>query len=99
MYSEGQPILKRHYLNIHASDQKQTFPCDYTKCSRSKDSFTRKDHNIDHLHTFHKEDIGSAKGHGKVRKDKQEYAMLVDNWLANINMKLGIGGVPDAWFW
>ncbi|PMD46096.1 hypothetical protein L207DRAFT_388633, partial [Hyaloscypha variabilis F] len=59
--------LERHYKNVHAND-KDTFPCDYPKCPRSRDPFTRKDHFRDHLRDFHMEDIGCAKGDKKSTK-------------------------------
>lgn len=54
--------LERHYKNVHASDEyKDCYKCDYPKCGRSADPFTRKDHYRDHLRDYHKEDLGRAK--------------------------------------
>jgi hypothetical protein len=67
---------------VHA-DEKDLFPCDYTKCPRSQDSFSRRDHYRDHLRDFHKEDIGCAKGEKSSRdKDKQEWQKAQKAWLA-----------------
>lgn len=53
--------LERHYRHVHAeADQKDSFPCDYKPCTRSKGPLTRKDHYRNHLKDFHKEDIGTA---------------------------------------
>jgi hypothetical protein len=75
--------LERHYKNCHAPTEKDSFPCDYLKCPRSQDPFTRKDHFRDHLRDFHKEDIGAAKVGAKARNHKngQEYAKLQEVWL------------------
>ncbi|KAE9370269.1 hypothetical protein N431DRAFT_484518 [Stipitochalara longipes BDJ] len=47
--------LERHYKN-EPRVNKDSFPCDYAKCSRFQDLFTRKDHYRDHPKDFHKED-------------------------------------------
>ncbi|KAE9378203.1 hypothetical protein N431DRAFT_174978 [Stipitochalara longipes BDJ] len=78
--------LERHYKNVHASN-KDAFPCDYAKCPRSQDPFTRKDHYRDHLRDFHKEDIGAAKGEklsGERNKQKWQKAQKI--WLAERNI-------------
>lgn len=73
--------LDRHYKNVHASsDQRDSFPCDYHKCGRANDPFTRKDHYRDHLRDFHKEDLGCAKGEKKM--DKKKWAVAQRAWLA-----------------
>jgi hypothetical protein len=79
----GRPAdLERHYKNVHA-DEKDKFPCDYAKCPRSQDPFSRKDHYRDHLRDFHKEDIGCAKGEKSSRdKDKREWQKAQKAWLA-----------------
>jgi len=77
----GRPAdLERHYKNIHA-DKRDTFPCDYPKCSRHQEAFMRKDHYRDHLKDFHKEDIGSAKG----EKNGDQKSMN-DNWWKERNI-------------
>lgn len=64
--------LERHYKNVHApEEEKDQFPCDYTKCERAEKPFSRKDHYRDHLRDFHKEDIGSAKGEKKMDEKKR----------------------------
>ncbi|KAH8820935.1 hypothetical protein F5884DRAFT_661509 [Xylogone sp. PMI_703] len=52
--------LDRHYKNVHSAAT-ETYPCDYLKCTRLSEPFTRKDHYRDHLRDFHKEDLGSYK--------------------------------------
>lgn len=79
----GRPAdLDRHYQNVHADeDQKRKFYCDYPRCARSNDPFTRKDHYRDHLKDFHKEDIGSAKGERSKTKSKDIWQMEQEQWL------------------
>jgi hypothetical protein len=56
---------------VHShSDTQDTYHCDYPKCNRHRDPFTRKDHYRDHLRDFHLEDIGCAKDE-KIRKGKK----------------------------
>jgi hypothetical protein len=81
--------LERHYKLVHAPDQKGIFSCDYRKCARSKDAFTRKDHYRDHLRDYHKEDIGSAKMDKKAKNNKEEYAKLQQDWLKERNTRPG----------
>jgi hypothetical protein len=73
--------LERHYKVVHAPDQIETFPCDYRKCNRSTEPFTRKDHYRDHLRDYHKEDIGSAKTDKMAKNNKEIYANLQRDWL------------------
>ena len=64
---------------MHAcDDQKQRFACDYPKCPRSTDPFTRKDHYRDHLKDYHKEDIGSAKKTKSL--SEKEWKRAVRRW-------------------
>ncbi len=79
--------MDRHLRNVHADlSQKDSFPCDYEKCSsgRRSDPFTRKDHYRDHLRDFHKEDIGAAKGEksAKTEKEKAIWKKEQTIWLA-----------------
>jgi hypothetical protein len=49
-------------MNVHATEnQKECYKCDYRKCGRSEDPFTRKDHYRGHLRDYHKEDLGRTK--------------------------------------
>ena len=65
--------LDRHYENVHAPpEDRKRFECDYSKCNRSKDPFSRKDHYRDHLKDFHKEDIGRAKISKSGKTHKQQ---------------------------
>lgn len=72
--------LERHYKNVH-EQKKDEFLCDYPKCARSKDPFSRKDHFRDHLRDYHKEDIGYAKINKKDRYSEQEHDKLQRQWL------------------
>jgi hypothetical protein len=85
----GRPAdLGRHYMWVHAAaNRKDSFPCDYAKCprSRSNASFTRKDHYRDHLRDFHKEDIGCAKGQNK-GKDRRQWEAKQKRWLEERNI-------------
>jgi len=85
----GRPAdLERHYMRVHTdANRKDSFPCDYAKCprSRSNASFTRKDHYRDHLRDFHKEDIGCAKGQNK-GKDRRQWEAKQKRWLEERNI-------------
>jgi hypothetical protein len=73
--------LERHYRNVHASaDQKESYQCDYPRCERASDPFTRKDHYRDHLRDYHKEDLGQAKR--AKRGDERDWERAQENWLA-----------------
>ncbi|KAE8453999.1 hypothetical protein EG329_007775 [Mollisiaceae sp. DMI_Dod_QoI] len=73
--------LERHYKNVHApEDQKDSFRCDYHKCGRFNEPFTRKDHYRDHIRDYHKEDLGCAKGEKK--SAKRDWAASQKSWLA-----------------
>ena len=63
--------LERHYRHVHNSNDK-FFHCDYAKCSRAKEPFTRKDHYRDHLRDYHKEDLGAAKGEKMAKSAEQK---------------------------
>lgn len=55
--------LDRHYKHRHAPDSvKESFKCDYARCSRRLDPFHRLDHFRDHLREYHKEDIEKRGG-------------------------------------
>lgn len=81
----GRPAdLDRHYKNVHASeDEKSKFYCDYGRCARALEPFTRKDHYRDHLRDFHKEDVCMAKGQYLKTKSKgtQEIEQEQEQWL------------------
>lgn len=73
--------LERHYRHVHNSND-QFFHCDYTKCNRAKDPFTRKDHYRDHLRDYHKEDLGAAKGEkaAKTAEQKRKWQAAQQVW-------------------
>lgn len=75
--------LERHYQNFHGDeDMKKKFYCDFTKCTRHHDAFTRKDHYRDHLRDFHQEDLGTARGmNSRSKKSKEEYERIQAQWL------------------
>ncbi|KAH7149177.1 hypothetical protein B0J13DRAFT_621067 [Dactylonectria estremocensis] len=50
--------LQRHYRNTHAPEsQKDSYWCDYPRCTRYREPFHRRDHFRDHLREYHREDI------------------------------------------
>ncbi|KAF4971815.1 hypothetical protein FZEAL_9742 [Fusarium zealandicum] len=50
--------LQRHYRNTHVPESsKDTYLCDYPRCTRSREPFHRRDHFRDHLREYHREDI------------------------------------------
>lgn len=67
--------LQRHYKNVH-SDIKDSFPCDYSRCPRSREPFDRKDNYRGHLKYYHKEDLGSARPE-KVNKRKEQKGQAI----------------------
>lgn len=74
--------LERHYMNVHASrDPKDLLTCDYSRCYRAEEAFTRKDHLRDHYRDYHKEDIGGSKA---TRKSKDPGQALEDWWAERI---------------
>jgi hypothetical protein len=79
--------LERHYRNVHASaDQKERYQCDYPKCERATEPFTRKDHYRDHLRDYHKEDLGQAKRAKK--EDRHKWERAQESWLAERNISI-----------
>jgi len=77
----GRPAaLGCHYKNVHA--EKDIFPCDYPKCPRNQEPFSRRDHYRDHLRDFHKEDIVCAKGEKSSRYKARltEPTVSTRNW-------------------
>ncbi|PHH71756.1 hypothetical protein CDD82_6341 [Ophiocordyceps australis] len=55
--------LDRHYKHRHAPDAlKESFNCDYLRCTRRLEPFHRLDHFRDHLREYHKEDIEKRGG-------------------------------------
>ena len=50
--------LQRHYAQVHSGAMvKESYVCDYPRCSRRREPFGRRDHFRDHLRDFHCEDI------------------------------------------
>jgi hypothetical protein len=50
--------LDRHYKSVHVSDEdKEKFYCDYKKCPRSPEPFSRPERLRNHLRDYHKEDL------------------------------------------
>jgi len=71
--------LERHYKNVHATDeQRNRILCDYLKCGRSTEPFTRKDHARDHYRDYHKEDIGAAKAQKNL--DSKQFLKIQETW-------------------
>ncbi|CAG8982122.1 hypothetical protein HYALB_00003214 [Hymenoscyphus albidus] len=73
--------LERHYNVVHDGSSGEKFACDYLKCTRHNDTFTRKDHCRDHYKEYHKEDIGEYKG-SKSAKDKSRWQAKQREWEA-----------------
>ncbi|OAA56911.1 Zinc finger, C2H2-like protein [Cordyceps fumosorosea ARSEF 2679] len=71
--------LDRHYKHKHApASQKESYFCDYPRCTRRRDPFHRRDHFRDHLREFHKEDI--EKRGGVVNEEWLEDCNLSSSW-------------------
>ncbi|KAH7026432.1 uncharacterized protein B0I36DRAFT_158615 [Microdochium trichocladiopsis] len=60
--------LNRHTQHTHADSPPERLVCDYKRCTRHKDPFTRRDHYRDHYRTFHKEDIERRGGDGMAQE-------------------------------
>ncbi|KAK1828166.1 hypothetical protein QBC39DRAFT_158245 [Podospora conica] len=72
--------LERHQNQVHHGG-KHKFPCDYRRCPRHRDPFSRQDHYRDHLRTFHYEDL-PLRGGGKMDEE----------WWAGRSRKAVAGG-------
>lgn len=71
--------LDRHYKHRHACEsRKQSYNCDYPRCSRRRDPFHRLDHFRDHLREYHKEDI--EKRGGPVNEGWLEERRVSSTW-------------------
>lgn len=76
-----QADLERHYRHIHAPPEViNTYHCDYAKCVRNQEPFTRKDHFRDHLRDYHKEDLGHAKVGKTGGKNTDEWKKKQEQW-------------------
>ncbi|EHK98473.1 hypothetical protein M7I_5718 [Glarea lozoyensis 74030] len=81
--------LERHYNVVHHASVEE-IKCDYPRCARHTDAFTRKDHCRDHYKEFHKEDIGSYKG-AKNNIDKAQWQAKQQQWADERQIK------PEWW--
>lgn len=71
--------LQRHYRNTHAPESlKDSYLCDYPRCTRSREPFHRRDHFRDHLREYHREDI--QKRGNTVNEDWLEGRYLPTTW-------------------
>ncbi|EEU49011.1 uncharacterized protein NECHADRAFT_75747 [Fusarium vanettenii 77-13-4] len=71
--------LQRHYRNAHNPDStKEAYHCDYPRCTRSNEPFSRRDHFRDHLREYHREDI--QKRGIVVNKEWLEDRYYSDKW-------------------
>jgi hypothetical protein len=70
-------------MNVHAAEnEKECYKCDYLKCDRSENPFTRKDHYRAHLRDYHKEDLGRAKASVRVKEMSSNKQLdLQKQWL------------------
>ncbi|KAK7408381.1 hypothetical protein QQX98_009477 [Neonectria punicea] len=71
--------LQRHYRNTHAPESlKDSYWCDYPRCTRFREPFHRRDHFRDHLREYHREDI--QKRGDTVNEDWLEGRYLPSTW-------------------
>lgn len=69
----------RHFKHRHAPDSsKDAYFCDYSKCTRKREPFRRRDHFRDHLREFHKEDI--EKRGGVIKEEFFEGRYMPAHW-------------------
>ncbi|KXJ92051.1 hypothetical protein Micbo1qcDRAFT_162143, partial [Microdochium bolleyi] len=60
--------LDRHYKHKHPTSPVEQFSCDYKRCYRSTEPFTRRDHCRDHYRDYHHEDL-SRRGSESIRHE------------------------------
>lgn len=71
--------LQRHYAQVHSvSSIKESYVCDYPRCSRRREPFGRRDHFRDHLRDFHCEDI--CKRGSAIDKNWLQSRIMYDHW-------------------
>lgn len=79
--------LQRHYIVLHHGSPSSKIPCDYSRCSRRSDPFSRKDHLRDHYKEYHKEDLGEPKGF-KSAKERGRWEEKQREWDAERKIDL-----------
>jgi len=73
--------LDRHYKHVHGEESRQEHnACDYPKCQRRGDPFSRKDHLRDHLRDFHKEDLPRRTREPKVDQTWWDARIVGPKW-------------------
>ncbi|KAM5350269.1 hypothetical protein ACJ41O_006774 [Fusarium nematophilum] len=78
-YARRSADLQRHYKNAHAPESaKDTYRCDYLRCTRYHEPFHRRDHYRDHLREYHQEDI--QKRGAATAEDRLEDRYLPSDW-------------------
>lgn len=73
--------LERHQNQVHHGG-KNKFPCDYRRCPRHLDPFSRQDHYRDHLRQGHYEDL-PIRGPGRMDEDwwaQRSRASVANGW-------------------
>ncbi|KAI5467260.1 hypothetical protein BGZ63DRAFT_21287 [Mariannaea sp. PMI_226] len=71
--------LQRHYKNTHAPESlRDSYLCDYPRCTRSREPFHRRDHFRDHLREYHREDI--QKRGSTINEEWLEGRYLPSSW-------------------
>ncbi|KAJ4312860.1 hypothetical protein N0V84_009714 [Fusarium piperis] len=71
--------LQRHYRNAHVPEPlKEQHFCDYSRCSRYREPFSRRDHLRDHLRQYHREDI--PKRNAVIKKEWLEGRESASSW-------------------
>ena len=83
--------LERHYRKIHTSEGRIEYRCDYAKCHRISDPYSRKDHFRDHLIQYHKEDMRSRGSSNSLSKEKYQEEKERGLWLAGRS-------IDDTWW-
>lgn len=80
---------------MHASaEDRNSLPCDYARCSRAADPFSRKDHYRDHLRDYHKEDIGLMK---TAKKKSPEERRVYSDWWRCAKCLARVSVAVDGW--
>jgi len=73
--------LERHYRNIHTSEGRIEYPCDYAKCHRISDPYSRKNHFRVHLIEYHKEDISNSLSKEKHQEENERLLWLAGRYI------------------
>jgi len=85
--------LVRHTQCVHYAETAKIWYCDAPRCDRNKNgqhgAFTRKDHLVEHLRSYHHRDIPKRKRGKGIEEDQPEQstAQHVDGYVEQMNQQ------------